>query len=284
MRKLILSRKGFDSSSGGTANPILPDGRLVPLPIPDAQAPVCYDRIQSPAGSLGPLVERLTRGKVGPLDGAHLDPDLDASSLPRSRGWRPLFGQAGAAQGHLNSQGVGPGDLFLFFGWFRQLEETEDGYRFSRDAADRHVIYGWFQIEEVCDLARSFPGKNCWQRAHPHCHGERGANNTLYIAARRLTLPGLEHTLPGAGLFSHCRDDLVLTLPGGNRAIWRLPEWFHPDGRDSTLSYHARLERWSRDNDCVRLDSAKRGQEFVLDVDHYPEAIDWAARLIGRNV
>ncbi|WP_121240714.1 hypothetical protein [Sulfurisoma sediminicola] len=32
--KLILSRKGFDSAAGGIASPILPDGRMISLPIP----------------------------------------------------------------------------------------------------------------------------------------------------------------------------------------------------------------------------------------------------------
>src|SRR5512137_1653099 len=32
--KIILSRKGFDSSLGGYPSPILPDGKMVSLPIP----------------------------------------------------------------------------------------------------------------------------------------------------------------------------------------------------------------------------------------------------------
>ena len=32
--KFILSRKGFDSSNGGIASPILPDGTMLSLPIP----------------------------------------------------------------------------------------------------------------------------------------------------------------------------------------------------------------------------------------------------------
>jgi hypothetical protein len=32
--KIILSRKGFDSSYGGYPSPILPDGKMVSLPIP----------------------------------------------------------------------------------------------------------------------------------------------------------------------------------------------------------------------------------------------------------
>lgn len=32
--KIILSRKGFDSSNGGIPSPILPDGTLLSIPIP----------------------------------------------------------------------------------------------------------------------------------------------------------------------------------------------------------------------------------------------------------
>ena len=32
--KVIISRKGFDSSAGKMASPILPDGRVISLPIP----------------------------------------------------------------------------------------------------------------------------------------------------------------------------------------------------------------------------------------------------------
>ncbi|RIE11762.1 hypothetical protein SMC3_08215 [Candidatus Cryosericum hinesii] len=32
--RVILSRKGFDSGYGGWASPILPDGRMLSLPIP----------------------------------------------------------------------------------------------------------------------------------------------------------------------------------------------------------------------------------------------------------
>jgi hypothetical protein len=34
MAKVILSRKGFDSSCGGYPSPILPDGTMISLPIP----------------------------------------------------------------------------------------------------------------------------------------------------------------------------------------------------------------------------------------------------------
>lgn len=278
--KLILSRKGFDSSAGGCANPILPDGRLLSLPIPDPAAPFSYGAIRSPAGKLGSIVSSLTRGKVKPSHKAHLDPDLDREALDRDPAWRPTFGQMGAAQGHLRKQGVGLGDLFLFFGWFRQTERVKGKLAFVKDAPDQHILFGWFQIGAIRDLAQDFPDEGHWQRSHPHCFGERGGGNTLYVAAKDLSLPGLTRTLPGAGLYPAVRPELILTQPQQRRGIWRLPHWFNYKGPDHSLSYHGASWRWQEATDHVVLDSAKRGQEFVLDDTHYPEAVAWARGLI----
>ena len=43
--KIILSRKGFDAEAGGFASPILPDGTMVSLPIPDDSSVVKYDEL-----------------------------------------------------------------------------------------------------------------------------------------------------------------------------------------------------------------------------------------------
>src|SRR5258708_5248016 len=87
--KIVLSRKGFDSASGGVPNPILPGGVLVPLPIPAIRDPHTYNEIAVNGVGLGTLVEELTRGKIERTRRCHLDPDLDAGSLPRAVGWRP---------------------------------------------------------------------------------------------------------------------------------------------------------------------------------------------------
>ena len=44
--KLILSRKGFDSSSGGQANPIMPDGTVLSLPIPDDKDKIPFSSLK----------------------------------------------------------------------------------------------------------------------------------------------------------------------------------------------------------------------------------------------
>ena len=120
--RVILSRKGFDSGAGGCPSPILPDGRLLSLPIPDVASPLRYRDLQAGDVDLGELVEQLTGGRYPAGHPAHLDPDLQVGTLARAPHWRPLLGQSGSAQGHLLNQGVGVGDLFLFFGLFQPVK------------------------------------------------------------------------------------------------------------------------------------------------------------------
>ena len=68
--------------------------------------------------------------------------------------WHPIFGQVGAAQSHRAHSGVAVGDLFLFFGWFRQTEIVGGRYRFVRQSPDLHVIFGWLQIGEIVSARR----------------------------------------------------------------------------------------------------------------------------------
>jgi hypothetical protein len=279
-RRIILSRKGFDSAYGGVASPILPDGTLLSLPIPHGGAPHTYDDLRYGRVSLGPLVEQLTNGRVRGSNRAHLDPDLRAEAVERANSWRPVFGQCGAAQSHLASNGVGPGNLFLFFGWFRAVECVAGTWRYVRNAPDLHVIYGWMQVEEALAVEPALAAARPWLADHPHLHGTYGANNTLYTACGRLELRGETLSIPGAGAIAHYRPGLCLTRPGARRrSEWRLPGWCFPDGEASPLTYHE-PRRWAQDGEYVALASVPRGQEFVLDTARYPEAIGWARELL----
>lgn len=279
--KVILSRKGFDSSAGGVASPIFPDGRLLSLPIPDQKGSVSYADLCWGEHQLGPLVEALTQGRINRQQRAHLDPDLYPTICARPSAWRPLFGQDGAAQSHLANQGVGVGDLFLFFGWFRAVALVHGHYRFIKNAPDRHLLYGWLQVGAVLTGAQVAAAPPLWAATHPHCVGERGARNTLYVASDRLTMDGHVSALPGAGYFLSDRADRCLTAPGRLRTQWRLPRWFYPQQGKPPLSYHADLTRWSCDEEYAYLRSAMRGQEFVLDTRHYPEAAAWLISLFS---
>ena len=282
--RIVLSRKGFDAAAGGVANPILPSGELCCLPIPDNGADVRYDEITFGHKNLGAIVNDLTRSKISADATVHLDPDLNKESRPRSPGWKPLFGQTGAAQGHLQKQGIQAGDVFLFFGWFRQVEYVAGRYRYVKDGPDQHVIYGWLQIERIIPAADRATAPY-WAQYHPHFKREKKhQNDSVYFATDCIRLPQGELPCPGAGVFRHFHPALRLTAPGKSRSIWRLPAWFHPNGRSTCLTYHSAPRRWQRQKDCTLLRSVGQGQEFVLDCEAYPEATGWVSTLLQQGL
>ena len=282
--RLILSRKGFDSGSGGCPSPIFPDGTMLSLPIPDKSSRIAYQEIQQQGVNIGQLVVDLT-GDIRRFGHyAHLDPDLDRDALPRAEGWLPLLGQTGAAQGHLRKQSVQAGDLFLFFGLFRPVERARNGWRFVRQAVAKHVLWGWLQVGEICEVDELPPDALPWARYHPHFQGQRDGNNTLYIAADGLRLNGTDIDAPGAGRFRQIEDRLILTDPdAGSLTRWRLPSVFYPDAGKPPLSYHRAPERWRRGDGYCTVQSASRGQEFVLDTVRYPGVTDWLSTLLAER-
>jgi len=175
-RRLIFSRKGFDSGSGGCPSPILPDGELASLPIPEPGSGVRYADVRTPIGvtalelmrQLG--LQRVRRsGAWYPLTEkaeAHVDPDLTEAALPRKPGWTPMFGQAAESASHLRTQGVEVGDLFLFFGLFRPTERTPRGLRFRPGSSAFHAIYGWMEVGEIWHPPAQPDPVPEWARGH----------------------------------------------------------------------------------------------------------------------
>lgn len=281
--KIILSRKGFDASAGKVASLIFPSGELCSLPIPEsvpARYSKRYEEIKIASRSLGTIVNDLTGGKVKPDTYVHLDPDLNRASMPRLANWKPVFGQAGAAERHLQNQGVQEGDVFVFYGWFRRVEQVAGRYRYVRNAPDLHVIFGWLQIERRISVNRlsEIPA---WALDHPHCKRTqyRGIDS-IYISTAHMSLPGMDINMPGAGVFRRFAPALCLTAPNMSRSIWRLPRWFYPSENIAGLSYHRNVRRWKVEEEYVLLNSVGRGQEFVLDCQEYPEALHWLSRLL----
>jgi hypothetical protein len=176
--RIILSRKGFDSSFGGCPSPIL-DGCPISFPIPTRQpTTTTFAHLRDP---IPQMVAALTRGKLTPEHPCHLDPDIDASALPeRLSGWRGALGQVAAARAHLVNQRVCSGDLFLFWGLFRAVERRDGGWRYvSRPV---HALFGWLQVAEIHQNPGGGPIRECpWLERHPHVqHGWRD-ENTIFI-------------------------------------------------------------------------------------------------------
>ena len=45
------------------------------------------------------------------------------------------------------------GDLFLFFGLFREAELRDSKYRYAPGAPNLHVVYGWLQVGAIIPCA-----------------------------------------------------------------------------------------------------------------------------------
>ncbi|MEX2237126.1 MAG: hypothetical protein WEB00_06300 [Dehalococcoidia bacterium] len=269
--KVILSRKGFDSSSGGYASPILPDGRLLSLPIPE---PSRKPGTAIPYAELDAGNERSYRDVMAELGirgfedrGAHLDPDIRASVQPRPSGWRGLFGQTEGSQTHLQNEGIGPGDLFLFFGWFKPYGAARGPFWDPAWKGGAHVIWSYLQVAEVRPVRdeeerAAFLADHPWGVDHPHIRDwqRRGGNNTLYVASERLSL---DASFPGAGVLDFAPVRVLTARDQPKRSVWRLPTAFDPACCDPPLSHHRKASAWEREGEGARLQSAGRGQEFV---------------------
>ncbi len=237
---MVLSRKGFDTSAGGGPSPIV-DGRPVSLPIPANGSP---SRTTFASLGLGDLAVRASRGKLRAEDACHHDPMF-------LEGGTAMLGQCGAAQTHLERQGVGLGDTFVFFGLFRQ-----DG------AKPHHRIFGYLTVEQIVPLATATPAQmeELAAQGMPHALGMHAVNDTVYV---------------GRGCTAHSASDaLRLTVPEGPPSLWHVPPWLFETG----LSYHGKADRWREDS---RLQSVARGQEFVADMGHRRDAREWLDGIIA---
>lgn len=287
--KVILSRKGFDSEYGRVPSPILPDGRMISLPIPDKHSPTPYSIIRRDELAMADLVVDLgaKRGKPAKLiektDLAHLDPDLDPGAVPRPVGWRPIFGQSGSALGHLTNEGVGVGDLFLYFGWFRPAEMVGGHWRFVRGCDSFHALWGWLRVGSMHHVDASLPtDMRRWADGHPHFHGPQAVNNTVIVAAEELVLGG--HRLPGAGIFRSASHRILTAPDATRRGLWRMPAWMRPANGNATLSYHGDPTRWTVVDDMTcRLDAVAKGQEFVLATSRTDLLEQWLGQVFLDN-
>ena len=288
--RIIVSRKGFDSSFGGIASPILENGSMMSFPIP-GPSPTKYQDIFNPNADTDKILFDLTKGKMNGNMEVHFDPDLNPDNLRRKEGWLGSLGQTGSAQGHLEAQQVQKGDIFLFFGWFKETIFENESYRFKPKAPDIHSIFGYLQVGEIlrlganpnpAEIIEQYP----WLEGHPHLYGTRDPNNTLYIASENLILNNNITPYSGAGTFNRFSKDLQLTAENQNsRSLWKVPSWLKPPSEDtSLLTYHGDKKRWSKNEKGEDLlQSVAKGQEFVISLKDTIEFEQWFNRLLSNE-
>lgn len=273
--KIILSRKGIDSSYGGGASPILPNGDFVSIPIPASRGKlgVKYSELKLSKSCSNQSIFSLFR-KIKLEDYCHLDPDLNINNVRRIKNWLPAFGQAGGAATHLKNEHIEKDDLFLFYGSFRKTELCAEGKLiYQKGSQIEHVIYAYLQIGEI--LEDNNKHKHQWLENHPHVINDY-SNNLIFIANKKLSF---NPNANGAGILKY-NPDLILTKKNETKSIWELPLYFHPS-HGTEMTRHKNSDRWTLLNDKVILRTVPIGQEFVICPND--TIVDWAISLINEN-
>lgn len=287
--KIILSRKGFDSEAGGYPSPLFIDEKYhVSLPIPEdidgnsIDTGITYSDIYLKEGNTYADVMDSLGIKGFEKRYVHLDPDVNASTKKnRDAAWRGIFGQCSTSQSHLANQKVEEGDLFLFFGWFKDVKKINGKYTFV-NKTDKQVIWGYLQVGKIESISKQENYEE-WKLSHPHYYDRNRTKNTAYIASEKLSF---NSTLPGYGWLNY-DESLVLTCGGqSNRSLWKLPRFFHPQF-NTKMTFHKKLISpkgnpiWQLKDDYCVLQTVGRGQEFVISGNK--EVEEWAKEILQRN-
>lgn len=255
--RVIFSRKGFDSGSGGGPSPII-GGRPLSLPIPAVPNSNQHSATRYCDIGLGDHAARMGKAVLAD-DYCHHDPFFTADG-------RCAFGQEAAAQGHLAKQGIGPGDIFLFFGLFAGPEKDKP----------HHRIFGHMIIADVRRPGAhpSHGDAPDFAPDHPHyivrdpCQSRYKANNTVYLghgAVAHQALAALRLTADD----EHNPDRLV--------SLWQVPPWLKQIG----LTYHGAACRWKSIGNAQLLRTVGRGQEFVAHIGEHGEARAWLKEIVA---
>lgn len=304
--KVILSRKGFDSSSGGFPSPVFPDGTMLSMPIPvfGSEVGIEYSKLNLPLAVCTPvyttyfdLMNKLylkdevienVKSKKSKLfynknwqdledkTQCHADPDIlnysrNKHGCKEMEEWLPMFGQSDTSQTVLCKADVDKDDLFLFFGKFQHVC-TDGGIKFV--GSEFHAIWGYMQVGKIIsgDDVKSVKCK------HPHTannYTDKKAN-AIYIAKKTLDLP-ICKGIDGANIFPF-HESRVLTAMDSNNVRMSVSKWKVDKFMECThILYHTMDGFFGYKKDRGYFQSIYRGQEFVFNSNNEVER--WLAKI-----
>jgi hypothetical protein len=294
--KLVLSRKGFDSGSGGCLSPYNHDtGEYIWFPIPEKvnsySNQIRYSDVLVKNGYLSSLKGsnlsevykslkgmdrvKLRKNERVSIDDselfAHFDPMLGTppwivknDSCKIGMG----FGQFNAAP-QLGNHNVNEGSIFLFFGGFQSTS--------NRKIAG-HYLYGWLKVKKRIETYEDCKKIIEPYNLHHHPHITEAAfkrNKKNYILLPDQWLYE-DLNIPGCGYFTTLNDSLLLSSnKESNRATWKLPIFFY----QNLTQVH--LKTWENTQDGFCTVKTGIGQEFITELSEKGE--DWLRELFLTN-
>ena len=286
--KIILSRKGFDSGAGGkdkdknelkVQDSIIVGNDLISFPIPE-DSDVKYEDLFYGEDDYKKILMDLGYDFSNAYETCHLDPDLEYRKKRKDQKWEKLFGQAGTAAGYLfNTDEVTIGDIFLFFGRFREAKKIDGEYTFI-DKESKQIIWGYLQVGDIKrgDEIQNVSSKYDW---HPHTKEKytkckNSKNNTLFIAKTYLELEGVEsNKYPGAGVLKY--DPNRVLTKGENNHLMSV--WEYKDFDDDKNIVRTKRKNAIVDQSGVQYKG--QWQEIILKDDYKNEQLKWLKKVLG---
>lgn len=279
--KVILSKKGLDSSNSN--KPILiQEGKLMPfIPIPSVEDKLKYSNINEYKDLTAYFRDGKNKLKYS-IDinnisqevvlGCHLDPQLkDYFSCGENKKFRATFGPNTNWVGYLD---VKVDDIILFFGYYQEGNNIA-----------KHTIFGYMQVDKIVKINKDDimigeerieksdieKSEYSYLKNNPHFDKE---NETIYIAKQEFTLG---KNIKGYGFFKY---NPCLELTGSDKSLchWQI-------GELSGLSIKGRDDKKNLkiDDDGFIMVPKTFWQEFVIleeTTEKDKKSINWAKKLI----
>jgi len=265
--RIILSRKGFDSSYGSHPSIILPDNKMISFPIPVTQPEIGIAAEDILYVELGKTLDELLHElNIKNHYAYHVDPEIQNIKIADKvsffdRGYGTL-GQSGAAASHLANNHISSIEIsknepavFIFFGLFSKTKR-ENG-KLKYDGKPFHAIFGYVIADEAVKVSTISDTVHPELKSHLHYINQFEANKKKdeYIKHdRNIIFKGKQF-----GTFKYS-EDLRLTVNDSDRTT----RWGTPDFIKSMTYNKKRIDDGVRSNNKIFFDAASRGQEFII--------------------
>lgn len=294
--KLVLSRKGFDTGSGGCFSPFNHNtGKYIWFPIPekvnnylnDIRYSEIFVKNEYLSGLKGSNLKdafkslkgtdrvKLRKNEYASINDdelfAHFDPMLGIPPWMEGNGNFIIgkgFGQCNASP-QLEKHNVNEGSIFLFFGGFQSI---------SNRKISGHYIYGWLKVKKRIETFKECQEILEEYNLHNHPHITEAAfsrtqKNFIFIPDQWLFE---DLKVPGYGYFTTLNEHLLLSSSKeSNIATWKLPNLFY-----KSLT-QVQQKTWHNTQDGFCTVRTGIGQEFITQLSEKGEG--WLRDLFLKN-